>query len=471
MAEEKKKTSLFRNWRKSIRSLLTLEELRQRHDISVIIASILIFFTIGIAITCYFTNCSCATPIMWEFACFATGAAIGFLFGVPRVDDSKTPSSQLSPSLAAVSGRLKTNTNIEQISDWLTKIVVGVTLVQLTQLPGFIRHMAHVFATDGCSGKCTENFAIALIVYFVALGLAAGYLLTRTYLTLVFYRADDPGSSHAVSILQAELTDEEYMAIDAKKLGFEDDGFSTPHANITNPTLKKATDKISTLPLDEINDAKVLRLWAKAMIGNDKYDQAVIALEKAISQSGGETAEDYYEYAIALFFADTNQDESAPIPGSVHDALKNAYKRLQTCDDLSIHRGVYIGLGFYALYVPAPGGFEEAIQYGEEYIDKYDKVLPSARIYFYLAAAYGQKATYYNTITKDDEVRVKALDYAKKAIGRDAGTYLPLLQSLVNPSKDEPNDNDLQVFNSDHEFLKALSDFRLRRQARRVSTN
>jgi hypothetical protein len=48
------------------------------------------------------------------------------------------------------------------------------------------------------------------------------------------------------------------------------------------------------------------------------------------------------------------------------------------------------------------------------------------------------------------------LDYAKKAIGKDAGTYLTLLQSLMNPSKDEPLDNDLQVFSKDKEFLNVL---------------
>ena len=452
-----KEISRFRKWRDRIESFYTLGELKVRRDIRVIIAAISLFIAIGLIAIFIYTCPWSITPIMWAFACFATGAAIGFLFGVPKVDASNTTPSKPSPALAAASSSLKTNTNIEQISDWLTKIVVGVTLVELNKLPGFIHHMAHVFASDGSS----ENFGIALIVYFVALGLAAGYLLTRTYLTLVFYRADDPGSSHAVSILHAELTDEEYLALEAKKTWFEDDSFSSQHTTITDPTLKKATDKLSSLPLEEISDVKVLRLWATAMIGKDNYDAAVMALEKAISQSGGQTSEIYYLYSVALYFQNPDHekesaDKEKEIPNAVHNALADAYSRLLTCDDLSVHRSVYTGLIFYALYVPAPGGYAEAIKYGEEYVEKYDRLLPSGRIYFYLAAAYGQKARYNNTIAETDEARINALKYAKLAIGRDAGTYLKMLQELVIPTDADPLDNDLDAFAKDPEFLSAL---------------
>lgn len=61
-------------------------------------------------------------------AAWLTGGVLGFLFGVPRlragVDQSpNAPHSQFTP-----------NTNLEQISDWLTKIIVGATLVQLGPL-------------------------------------------------------------------------------------------------------------------------------------------------------------------------------------------------------------------------------------------------------------------------------------------------------------------------------------------------
>jgi hypothetical protein len=52
----------------------------------------------------------------------ATGYLLGFLFGISRSlqgGDSSESNSQSFPG----------NTNLEQISDWLTKILVGVGLV------------------------------------------------------------------------------------------------------------------------------------------------------------------------------------------------------------------------------------------------------------------------------------------------------------------------------------------------------
>jgi hypothetical protein len=62
-----------------------------------------------------------------------SGALLGFLFGIPRVlaaDQSRNHDSrrnQMSDAIIA-------NTNLEQISDWLTKILVGVGLTQFGEL-------------------------------------------------------------------------------------------------------------------------------------------------------------------------------------------------------------------------------------------------------------------------------------------------------------------------------------------------
>jgi hypothetical protein len=47
------------------------------------------------------------------------GLLLGFLFGLPKTLERSGK------------GRLTTNTNLDQISDWLTKILVGLGLVQL----------------------------------------------------------------------------------------------------------------------------------------------------------------------------------------------------------------------------------------------------------------------------------------------------------------------------------------------------
>jgi hypothetical protein len=101
----------------------------------------------------------------------ALGWAIGFLFGVPRV------------ASAAASARI--NTNLEQISDWLTKILVGVGLTQLQQLPSALRELAGYISKDfGKSGN--DVFSLSMVLYFSTLGFLTGYLLTRLVLQQAF---------------------------------------------------------------------------------------------------------------------------------------------------------------------------------------------------------------------------------------------------------------------------------------------
>jgi hypothetical protein len=60
---------------------------------------------------------------------FLAGGLLGFLFGIPR--------SLAGPEGAdgkTELGAYRPNTNLEQISDWLTKILVGVGFVQFTTL-------------------------------------------------------------------------------------------------------------------------------------------------------------------------------------------------------------------------------------------------------------------------------------------------------------------------------------------------
>jgi uncharacterized membrane protein len=114
-----------------------------------------------------------ATAYLWAMMCIALGALIGFLFAVPRVNpEIKTNSF------------LVTNTNIEQVSDWLTKILVGVGLINFKEIGQFL---------DGLSDKLAPSlgteaapvgkpFALSLIVYFFVVGLIQGYLLTRLFL-------------------------------------------------------------------------------------------------------------------------------------------------------------------------------------------------------------------------------------------------------------------------------------------------
>ncbi len=77
------------------------------------------------------------------------------------------------------------NTNLEEISDWLTKIIVGVSLVELNKAQMKLQQIAG-FIAESFGGPGQVSFAYGLMVYFSVAGFLGSYLLTRLYLQKAF---------------------------------------------------------------------------------------------------------------------------------------------------------------------------------------------------------------------------------------------------------------------------------------------
>jgi hypothetical protein len=169
-------------------------------DAGLILAIIVAFLAVGLFFTgALFTVSSldirpgalrCA--MLWASACFMIGFLAGFLFGVPRFVDNgagaQTGSSGSGPGFAQ-----RPNTNLEQISDWLTKIIVGLGLVELKGIPPHLRNaaqwVAESISTATPPSQPAISFAGSLIIYFTIVGFLAGYLLTLLFLAGAFGRA------------------------------------------------------------------------------------------------------------------------------------------------------------------------------------------------------------------------------------------------------------------------------------------
>lgn len=125
--------------------------------------------------------------LLVSVASFAAGALLGFLFGIPRSvgtpdlgKEKKGPEAE-----AAANAQLYApNTNLEQISDWLTKILVGVGLVQVHQIGGALDDLATGLAPG--LGTQGQSVAIALMVSFSITGFVSAYLFTRLRLQTAF---------------------------------------------------------------------------------------------------------------------------------------------------------------------------------------------------------------------------------------------------------------------------------------------
>jgi hypothetical protein len=139
-------------------------------------------------------------------ASFLVGGTLGFLFGIPKKLQQTPAPAPEKPSPAGDSeeeeedggkARLgkqtsyESNTSLEQISDWLTKILVGLTLTQWNDLrTGFqdvVEYMAPAFGANG------EIFTGGIVIVGALCGFFFGYLPTRLFLWLALTESDLQG--------------------------------------------------------------------------------------------------------------------------------------------------------------------------------------------------------------------------------------------------------------------------------------
>jgi hypothetical protein len=111
------------------------------------------------------------------------GFVLGFIFGIPRTPKPPVPlttsgngsqTSQVDADFSPV----QPNTNLLEISDWLTKMLVGVGLVELYNVPLLLKKLARFLAPglrDCDSGACvgsSESFAIGIVIFFFWSGIS-----------------------------------------------------------------------------------------------------------------------------------------------------------------------------------------------------------------------------------------------------------------------------------------------------------
>jgi tetratricopeptide (TPR) repeat protein len=371
--------------------------------------------------------------ILWGLACLGVGSLIGFLFGIPRVLQGSGATSADEAQPAANHARLGVNTNLEQISDWLTKIFVGLGLVQLQKLPEHLNRAA-TFISSGLAPD-SEFFAGALLIYFAVLGFLGFYLLTRLYFAGAFARADSASGGFSSEDVAAVQSVPPPIAGEQSTLTDEQ---------------QQAAQKIASQPMEQIANTKDQKVWASTQLKLGRYMDAINAYEKLIAQSPNDIML-RLEFSAALF-------ESGRRERAISEALQ-AYRRITSNTPNDIKEYVYKTLIFLFLY--QANGFEQAIKFGEEYVQKNENK-PSGAIWVNLACAYGQRMT---ALLRDESAspelkadsRLKALDAMKRAIEIDSRWKEKLRELLRTdyPNKD-PRENDLEVFENDPEFRAVL---------------
>lgn len=130
----------------------------------------------------------------------AAGVMLGFLFGIP-----------LSPAVKdgdERDGRYRANTSLEQISDWLTKILVGVGLVELQSILPKLGELVDT-AASGMGGSGAKPVVAGLLVVSFAVGFVMAYLVTRTTLPRLLSDSDVEAAARQAEVrVRQTMTDQ-----------------------------------------------------------------------------------------------------------------------------------------------------------------------------------------------------------------------------------------------------------------------
>ncbi len=115
------------------------------------------------------------------------GGLTGFFFGVPRIEQGNKSIEQENEKKSG--GDVLFNTNLVQISDWLTKILVGVGLTQIRPILGFlydsfIKEIAPGFTSNQVTDSSISiSMAIGVVIYYSGCGFFMGYIWGNMYYT------------------------------------------------------------------------------------------------------------------------------------------------------------------------------------------------------------------------------------------------------------------------------------------------
>lgn len=132
-----------------------------------------------------------AVGALVALAAGAVGALAGFLFGLPRFSPARVaegPAEADAPARALAGASVLTpGTNLEQVSDWLTKLLLGAGLTQLDRLGGWfgslVDALAHALTGGGGDRAAPDARVLAgsLVICYLVVGFLFGYVMTALW--------------------------------------------------------------------------------------------------------------------------------------------------------------------------------------------------------------------------------------------------------------------------------------------------
>ncbi|MFK3778684.1 hypothetical protein [Agrobacterium sp. NPDC089420] len=396
---------------------------------------------------------------MVAVAAASLGGVLGFLFGIPRLLQKYSTGGED----AALEPRPKrdtdpffmTNTSLEEVSDWLTKIIIGIGLVQFNTIIAYL-HTSAIYVAVFIEGKKFEikddkillieegvssSFIFAIIVSCLILSCLFVYLETRTRLTLMFLGME--AVNNDASIFETALS--RPLAIEDKK--------AVSQTDLTSTTLVRpdANDKLLVdIARSRLQSPTEIAGWAAAQLRAGRNHAGEMALIDARNN-------DPYNVEILLRLAEFKRYKGDQ-EGFVDDILDALRLEPRRKDVMTLARAALLE----ALYLPPPTGFDKAITIANSLESAPDHKQPLIQLR--RAAAFGQKFRYLNDRNSPEAIaaRENALASVRKVVRLVRNPDDPVRKLLLRiydvSQGGNPRDDDLAVFYDDPEFKKLIVD-------------
>jgi hypothetical protein len=135
-----------------------------------------------------------AWSVLAAMASTFSGGVLGLLFGLPsarKVDARTTPAAAGQPVVM----NYEESTSLEQISDWLTKIIVGLTLTQFATWSSAFDRLAltltHDLLCPAQPSPCGYVPGASIVAGYALGGFVVAYMWTRRFFILEMVARDD----------------------------------------------------------------------------------------------------------------------------------------------------------------------------------------------------------------------------------------------------------------------------------------
>jgi hypothetical protein len=260
-------------------------------------------------------------------ASLLTGGLTGLLFGIPRrlqteqsapkSKDKETGGKSDDDEPAAGQNIYASNTNLEQISDWLTKILVGVGLTQLDGIGRLLSSLGDMAAPALANLPASKATAIAIVIFFVVSGFLFGYLWTRLYLGRWLTEAENASSLKKKLTGIAQQANADAKAIELVSRQLEGDDSDVPAQSELDRAIREASKAARSHAFYRAQ-AQRERNWRDAF-GKPKMERTIPVFQ-ALAASDRENA--YHRNYAQLGYA--HKDKAKPDWQAAEAALTRA---------------------------------------------------------------------------------------------------------------------------------------------------